>query len=230
MQNAELILIIALSWGLIWLYERADLGVLGGRPTLERLKIGTILFVVTALCCASGFWMRTYFVQEQFALNPQISLELILMGIWLNFKSVLFEELLCRGVGLYILIKKLGQKWAIVISALVFGLLHILNGNALSNPVQTGLLFLYTFLMGLLLAYAFAKTRSIYAPFAIHFGWNLTQNFVFPGGPFGDFLLLSTAQPEVTVSYFVYFLMLLFPKVSAICIDYLYLKKLPLAR
>jgi hypothetical protein len=70
MQNAELILIIALSWGLIWLYERADLSVLGGRPSAERLKIAAILFVVTALCCASGFWMRAYFCPRAVRCEP----------------------------------------------------------------------------------------------------------------------------------------------------------------
>ena len=226
MQNLELIGLIVISWLLIWWYEKGNLSVLGLAPTGKRLQSAGLLFLITALCCATGFLLRMYFVQEQFVLNPGANLALILTGIWLNFKSVLFEELLCRGVGLYVLIQKLGQKWAILISAFIFGLLHVLNPEALSHPVQGLMTLGSTFIMGLLLAYAFARSKSLYLPFAIHFGWNLTQNFIFPDGPFGNQLLISAAQPEVTVSYFVYFVMILFPKVSAIGLDYWMLTKM----
>lgn len=225
MKNIELIALIALSWLVIRLFEKGNWSVLGLKPTTSRLKLALILFVITALCCASEFFLRMYFGKEQFALNPSINPGLALTGIWLNVESVLFEELLCRGVGLYILLKKWGQKWAIFISAIVFGLLHILDNSALSHPVQALLTFGYTFIMGLLLGYAYAKTRSLYMPFAIHFGWNLTQNFIFPAGPFGNSLFISVLQPEVTVSYLVYFMMLFFPKLSAMGFDFLILKR-----
>jgi hypothetical protein len=52
--------------------------------------------------------MRMYFADQQWKLNPALSANLILTGIWWNVKSVLFEELIFRGVLLYILIKRLG--------------------------------------------------------------------------------------------------------------------------
>ena len=109
----EIIGILAISWLLIWLFEKGNLSVLGLKPVIRNLVYAAVLFVTTALCCASGFLMRMYFGEEQFMLNPAFSLSLVFTGIWLNVKSVLFEELLCRGVGLYILIKKLGQNGAL---------------------------------------------------------------------------------------------------------------------
>ena len=89
-----------------------------------------------------------------------------------------------------------------------------------------GIVFAFTFAMGLLLAYSYSKTFSILIPFAIHLGWNLTQNFVFPDRPEGNhFFILAATPPLVTVSYFVFFIMLLFPKISAIGLDYLIVKR-----
>ncbi len=92
---AEIIGLIAISWLLIWLFEKGNLSVLGLRPTKRKLKISAILFIITAICSSTAFFMRIYFSKEQFSLNPQLNISLVLTGIWVNFKSVLFEELLC---------------------------------------------------------------------------------------------------------------------------------------
>jgi membrane protease YdiL (CAAX protease family) len=221
----QIIGLLAISWLLIWLFEKGNLSVLGLRPTASKLKISAILFIVTAICCSTAFFMRMYFTKEQFSVNPQLNTSLAGNGIWVNFKSVLFEELLCRGVGLYILIKWLGAKWAILISAVIFGILHWLNAGVWGNGEQMAIVFAYTFTFGLLLAYAYARSLSLYLPFAIHFGWNLTQNFIFPENLNGNTFFVMVLQPVVTISYFVYFTMILFPKISAILIDYLLIKR-----
>jgi uncharacterized protein len=221
MIHLELIALVLISWALIWFLEKKNLSVLGLALTKQRVKYSTILFIVTAICCASWFLMRMYFGQERFGLNPKANAGFIITGILIVFESVLFEELLCRGVGLYILIKKLGQKWAIVISATIFGLLHWLNDGVFGDWVQMLIIFAYTFTFGLVMAYAFAKSFSIYLPIAIHFGWNLVQNFIFPGNNPENSLFITIYQPVVTVSYLTYFTILLFPKISAIVLDFL---------
>jgi uncharacterized protein len=221
----EIIGLLLISWILIWFFEKGNLSVLGLRPTKSRLKYAAILFITTAICCSTSYFMKMSFVKEQFVLNPKLSTLLIVTEIWLVLKSVLFEELLSRGVLLYILIKKLGQKWAILISAIIFGALHWNNMETPSDIKQMAIIFFWPFVFGLLFAYSYAKSFSLYLPIAMHFGWNLTQNFFFPGRVPGNTLFISVLQPIVTVSYFVYFTMLFFPKISAIVIDYLIIKR-----
>jgi membrane protease YdiL (CAAX protease family) len=167
-----------------------------------------------------------YFAKEQYTINSKLTTSLIFSELWDNIRGVLTEELLCRGVVLYILIKKLGSKWAIIISSIIFGLLHWLNNGVFGNAIQMSIVFLFTFCMGLLLAFSYAKTFSILIPFAIHLGWNLTQNFIFPHKPERNHLFILAGQPPiVTVSYFVFFVMLLVPKISAIGLDYLIVRR-----
>lgn len=222
----QLIGLFAISWLIVWLFDKHNLSVLGLMPTRDRLKLCFYLFIVTVICCLTAFILKMYFAKEEYAINSKLTASLIFSELWDNFRGVLTEELLCRGVVLYILIKKLGSKWAIIISSIIFGLLHWLNNGVFGNPVQMSIVFLFTFCMGLLLAFSYAKTFSILIPFAIHLGWNLTQNFIFPDKPEGNHLFILAAQPPIViVSYFVFFVMLLVPKISAIGLDYLIVRR-----
>jgi membrane protease YdiL (CAAX protease family) len=149
----------------------------------------------------------------------------IAIEVWNQFRTVLTEELLCRGALLYILIKKIGQGRAIFISSVLFALLHWLNTGVWDNIATMATVFVFTFAMGLLLAYSYAKTFSLLIPFAIHYGWNLTQNYIFPGTANGNHVFILAAPPPiVTVSYFIFFTMLLFPKISVLLFEYLIIR------
>ena len=72
--------------------------------------------------------------------------------------------------------------------------------------VQMALVFAFTFAMGLLLAYAYARSFSMLLPFAIHLGWNWMQNYVFPDNPMGSHVfVLDGPPPVVTISYLAFY-------------------------
>ena len=217
---------LAVSWLIVWLFDKNNLTVLGFFPTKRRLLDFGIFFIITAICCASDFFIRMYFAKEQWKLNPDLSAGLIFSGLWWNIKSVLFEELIFRGVLFYILIKKLGAVKAIIISAIAFGIYHWFSQEVFGDARQMGITFLLTGTMGLLYAYGYAKTFSLYIPCAIHLGWNMTRSVIFSETVIGDQLLIHVKPaPEVQVSYFIYFVWLLLPVISALVINFLLLKK-----
>ena len=186
-----IIVLFVISWLVIWLFAKGNLSVLGLLPGKGVSKLVTFVFFITSFCCAIGYWLKIYFSIEVYQWNPDASPRLILNGLRSNFVSVLTEELFCRGVGLYILIKKLGTKWGILVSFVVFGMMHWFNGGVWGNLPQMAILFSFTLVKGLLLAYSFARSGSILVPFAIHFGWNLTQILFFPMTLLGDPCLLN---------------------------------------
>ena len=73
----------------------------------------------------------------------------------------------------------LGVAYAIVISAVAFGIYHWFSFGIIGNATQMVYVFIITGIMGVLLAYAYTKTYSLYIPIAIHFGWNLMHSFIF---------------------------------------------------
>ena len=210
---------LALSWLLVWFFDRSNLLALGLMPTKERLKHFLIFVFFAAAFSASGFGLKMWIAQQRWQLNPAWTSALIGGGVWFNIKSVLYEELIFRGALFYILIKKLGATNAIWISSTAFGMYHWFSQGSLGNPMSMLITFLVTGAMGLVLAYGYAKTQSLYVPIAIHFGWNVVQQVVFSNGPIGKRLLIEvTPQPEVTVSYFTFFFMQLFPIVGVLVV------------
>jgi len=217
---------LALSWVIVWLFEKGSLSFLGFYPTKARLFDFFLFFFMTAICCSTGFYLRMYFAKEQWGLNPSLTPNLILEAVWWNVKSVLFEELIFRGVLFYILIKLMGPLKAIMVSAIAFGIYHWFTHEVIGDPTQMAMTFVITGIMGLLYAYGYAKTFSLYIPCAIHLGWNLTQGFVFSQGPIGKGIFIQVMpQPIVNVSYLVFFIILLVPLLSTWLINFLLLRR-----
>ncbi|MEV0618874.1 type II CAAX endopeptidase family protein [Nonomuraea sp. NPDC050404] len=91
-----------------------------------------------------------------------------------------WEEWAFRGLLLRLPEKALGSWWALVLSAVVFGLIHAPNANATALTL-VGI----TVAGGLVLGGGFLLTRSLWLPIGIHTGWNLFQNSVFGAGSTG---------------------------------------------
>jgi membrane protease YdiL (CAAX protease family) len=215
---------LAISYVLVWYFEKGDFSFLGLKPLGKRMAVSALFLALASLCCASGFLLRMYFGREQWGVNPGFSMRLLAEGIWWNLKSVFFEELIFRGALLYILIRRVGALKAVVISAIAFGIYHWFSQEVFGNPAQMLVVFVTTGLMGIVYALAYARTGSILIPAAIHFGWNFTQGFIFSSGPTGNGLFVLVDQPEVQVSWLVYLAIMYLPMVSVIVLNLLFLR------
>jgi uncharacterized protein len=213
---------LALSWLLVWYFDSSNLSVLGLTPTRKRLSDFALFFFITAALCASGFFLKMFIAKQQWQLNSEFSWRLIAAGTWFNIKSVLFEELIFRGALFYILIKKLGATKAITISSVAFGIYHWFSHELFGNPNAMIIEFFVTGAMGLVLAYGYAKTWSLYIPVAIHFGWGMVQQVVFSDGAIGQQLFVEVMpRPIITVSWFSFLFMQLFALLSTLLVNYL---------
>jgi membrane protease YdiL (CAAX protease family) len=77
------------------------------------------------------------------------------------------EEILFRGYAFQLLIEKAGA-WATILPVgVLFGLAHS------GNPSATWLAVLNTTLWGVLFGYAFLRSRDLWLPIGLHYGWNL---------------------------------------------------------
>jgi len=77
------------------------------------------------------------------------------------------EEILFRGFGFQVLLREFGILFAIVPTAILFGLAHT------PNPHSTWLGLVNTIGFGALFCYAFVRSHDIWFPIGLHFGWNL---------------------------------------------------------
>ena len=86
----------------------------------------------------------------------------------------ILEEILFRGI-LFRWIEEWAGSWAaLLVTAVLFGVAHILNPNATWFSS-----FAIAVEAGLLLGGAYMLTRSLWMPIGLHAAWNFAQGFVF---------------------------------------------------
>jgi uncharacterized protein len=78
------------------------------------------------------------------------------------------EEVLFRGYGFQVLLRSMGAFATILPVGVLFGLLHWFNPHPSITSVANTAGF------GILFGYAFLRSRDLWLPFGLHFGWNFT--------------------------------------------------------
>jgi membrane protease YdiL (CAAX protease family) len=145
--------------------ERESLRLLG-----LGFVVGALLISIDVLVAATVGGMSSHFhLTAHSAKNVVIVILLLAFG-------ALLEELGFRGYPFQRLLESVGPVWAILIFSVLFSAVH------LANPSNEGLWtwsFANTLLVGVLFAVAFLRTRSLWLPIGMHFGWNLFQGAVF---------------------------------------------------
>lgn len=198
---------LVISWLLLWFFQGKHISVLGLMPTRNRTQTLAVGFAVASACCAVYHLGFSVFAGSVWLLNKAATVGGFLATLWWTIKSVLFEELLFRGALLYIAIKRIGDTKACLLSAACFGVYHWFSYGAFGNPMQMIFVFLLTAVMGSALAYAFARTGSLYLPVGVHAGWNLVSGAVFSNGPLGrQIFILDNARQLPAVESLIVFL------------------------
>lgn len=183
------------SWLLLWLVSREQITALGILPDYRRLKefLAGLLFMATI--GVINFLWQAHFKEITYQINPDYGLIQLFDGVWWTVKAVLFEEIIYRGAILYLLIRYIGIVKACLLDALVFGVYHWFSyGMFGGHLVPMIYVLLLTGAGGWMFAFAFAKTRSLFAPIGLHVGWNLVAIVVFSAGPLGDEWLIAQGE------------------------------------
>jgi len=89
----------------------------------------------------------------------------ILVYIFVSFS----EEILFRGYVLKNLLNSMHSSLALVLSAILFSLMHG------ANPNMDWFSFLNLFLVGILLGISYIYTKNLWFPIALYFSWNFFQ-------------------------------------------------------
>jgi len=192
-----LLIELLISWLLLRILDKSNLLVLGISPTGNRIYHLLLGFSIASIFCTLYYFAYSSLAGSRFTINNEFTIRQFFVGSGWTLKSVLFEELIFRGALLYLAIKRFGIKPACIISAIAFGIYHWFSFGAFGNPVQMLVVFIMTGIWGLMFAFAYAKTKSLYLPIGLHLGWNLIKDIIFSKGPLGHQLLISSNENKI---------------------------------
>lgn len=122
-----------------------------------------------------------------------------LLGAIVAFFLVgLYEEVMFRGYVLQKTAERAGRVPAIIVSAILFAVLHG------ANPGADAFGILNTTIIGVLLSVLYFRTRSLWMPVGFHFAWNFFLGYVYSlpvsGLPIHGLLNVTEVDPESRLS------------------------------
>jgi len=148
----------------------ADIGFHWNRASAHNLLWGLVGGIAAAVIVLAGpLAVRIASMQPGSSVERPVG-TFIFVTVILIFGAA-GEEILFRGYGFQVLLRSIGPFAAILPVGVLFGALHA------SNPHVTSLGLVNTAGFGMLFGYAFLRSRDLWLPFGLHFGWNFTLPF-----------------------------------------------------
>jgi membrane protease YdiL (CAAX protease family) len=168
------VLVVLLVTGRI---RRADAGLTLGSPRVTMFWIGAPILLVAAVAIPFVVMRVLIYRWNGWAPSPLMIAPSPYgyLGFWHNFLHLcvlypLMEEVLYRGIYLPALEHAIGPKFAVIGMGLTWTMVHWLYGW----PMVAAVILEY-FLLGMVLALAMLKTRSLAAPLTLHALGNLVN-------------------------------------------------------
>jgi membrane protease YdiL (CAAX protease family) len=170
---------IGYTWAFMRIVERRPLRSLGlswrrGSPSDFVKGIGLavlVLGMVFAFSLATGAIRVLGFARPA---SPTGSVVGYLAGALVAFLSVgLYEEVMFRGYVLQTLSERSGRFVAILVSSIIFALLHG------ANPGADAFGMLNTTAIAFILSVLYFRTQSLWMPIGFHFAWNFSLGYVY---------------------------------------------------
>ena len=141
------------------------------RDLIVGTAIGFVALALAVVIATAAGGLRFSFIGSGMLLAAGRSL---LTSGALFFIAALAEEAAFRGYPLQTMTRA-GLMWlAVVLTSVPFGVVHLWNPN-----VVPGVTFANTVIGGVWLAAAYLKTRSLWFPLGVHWGWNWALGSVF---------------------------------------------------
>lgn len=183
------VILVILSYTYLFkFYEKRKITELSKNGIIKSLSIGIVLGAILQSLTILVIYLNGGY--SVISVNPII---FIIPALTMGITSAAIEEILFRGIIFRIPEEKLGSYISLLISALIFGALHISNPNS-SLSAGIGL----AIQAGLLLGAAYIYSRNLWFPIAIHFAWNFTQSAIFganvSGGSISKTLITSKIE------------------------------------
>lgn len=139
-----------------------------GFQTKNRLSDFIFGILLGAVIMIIGFFTLLY-LNEIFFVKTIFNLKEILLSITLFTIVAIMEEVLLRGYVLRNLMISFNKYVALVVSSVIFALMHGFNPN-IDLFSMTNI-----FLAGILLGISYIHTKNLWFPIALHLSWNLFQ-------------------------------------------------------
>jgi hypothetical protein len=148
--------------------EKRMIGEFSGKGILKNILLGVLIgTILQGLTILVIYFLGNF---QIISVNPFSS---IITPFAIAFSMAIFEETLLRGIIFRIVEEKLGSYISLLISAVIFGAVHLFNpDSSIISSICIGI-------AGFMFGASYIYSRSLWLPIGIHFSWNFVQSGIF---------------------------------------------------
>ena len=195
MRLAGLAAVLGASYLMLRIFHRKPLAAIGlyvRRSAVREFWLGGFIAVLMQSLVFLVQWSAGWVSLDWRDLPSQGFLLVLVLGGLYFLLVAAFEEVVFRGSAFQSLVQGMSFVPATLVMAVLFSLAHASNPNASAfGLINVGLAALW-------LSVAYFKTRGLWLPIGLHFGWNFAQSTLFglptSGVIFNDESLVSTVH------------------------------------
>ncbi len=166
--TSALVATIFILWGFVKIIDNDKFVNLGLH--FKNVKKDIFYGLLIGLLIIFGGFAILYATNQIKISKFEVNITEIIYSFLLFVVVAITEELLCRGYILRNLMLSFNKYVALVISAVIFALLHI------ANPNLNILSLIDLFLAGIFLGISYIYTKNLWFPIALHFSWNFFES------------------------------------------------------
>lgn len=193
-----ILLLLILFWVLVFIFEKKIYDALGLIPNQKKMVYFLTGFLFSGILVVLKIAIATIFFSLHWKIRDPNDLQLALVAGKL-LVSVFTEELLFRGIIIYVLIKMIKKHTAMLISSALFGIYHWFSYEMFGAGLIPMLyVFVTTALAGYCWAFAYVNSRTILLPIGLHFGWNSIDWLFAKNGSYGEGLFIKVQTLPLT--------------------------------
>ena len=184
------IIFVLVSYSVLFhYYEKRKITELSTHNIGKYLAIGLLLGLLLSFLSIFVSFVRGEYIILSISHLTNVFLRDITISIGFGIATAVFEEVLFRGVLFRLIEEKLGSIFALVISSVIFGFVHLANDSSAFFAAFA------IIIISTLITAMYMCTRNLWFPIAFHFAWNF-----FIGDIFGTPVSGEPASTSIIIS------------------------------
>lgn len=145
------------------------------KPKFEKVTKKVLIYLPFIIVCMGNLYLC---IIGDVDIIYYFDYKLLILDSIACLLTCIIEELLFRAILVFELVKFKSKNKAIIISSLIFGLIHLINISSIASIGPTLLQVIYTFGLGLILASMYIENKNIILPIIFHFLFNFLNDIL----------------------------------------------------
>lgn len=202
------VILLTISTWFLYKTENKTLKTIGLNISFRNIGFLFLGLLIGVAALGLQKYIGSFYTGEKWTVNPSVIIEKLALSLYIILPTVAVEEFLFRGYLFKKTIEVSSVVKANIIFSVLFMLAHVLDADALQNPVKLIFLAVSIPVGHLLFATALLKSKTLLFPIGLHWGNNWAAQNLISNDSYSSTLMHATNTNSNSLTHFIIILIL----------------------